>query len=195
MQWTKDKKLLDASGRGCLTGHQQEPHVLMKCSHLFPLILHPCCNPQAPEMSLVAIWHVSFPSKGLLILALQKLAMSLTEDSFSGLWDTQHLTGWRALCGSQKRCHDNLHTDESGRESRPLQSHPQTSRTFTHCCSGLRSGESTLEAKLQLKAGTIFSVFVHTHVRGPWFTFGLPVNYSPIWITISWLGSALQPAP
>lgn len=33
-------------------------------------------------MSLVAVQHVSFPSKGLVMLALQKLAVSLTEDIF-----------------------------------------------------------------------------------------------------------------
>lgn len=171
-QWTTDKKLLKASGRGCLTvrvaARASSPYEISTCS---PLSSMPAT---APKLLRYPWWPTA-----------HKLSFQgISDPGLTESWQKTpfqpwvSLIGWRALCGSQKRCHDDLHTDEPGRELRPPQSHHQTRRTFTYCCSRLSSGESTLEAKLQLKAGIIFSVCVHTKpVRGPWFTFGLPVNY------------------
>lgn len=132
-----------------------------------------------------------FPFQVISDAGFTESIMSLAEDISPGL-GVSHI-GWKIHCGNQKKCHDNICTDEPECEVTPLQFH-HLARTFYHCCSRLSSGKNTLEAKLHMRAEIIFSVCVHTKpARGHWFIFGLPVKYNHINIIISLPGSALQP--
>lgn len=181
------KKLLKSTGRDDSLDSSKNLTFLWSVSTFSPLLL----TLIQPQGLLDVPTACDFSFQGISDAGFTESVVSLTEDIFPGVW-VSHI-GWKTHCGNQKKYHDNLFTDEPGCELRPLQFH-HLARTFYHCCSSLSSGKNTLEAKLHLEAGIVFSVCVHTKpAREHWFIFGLPVKYSHIDIIISLPGSALQP--